>query len=100
MQKSCKSKKLITKNQKMIGFQRVAFNLRVARSQVLRQYSAISWPFFATFTILLGEFIAGRMHSCVLGKEASMKEKLNIVSIQKWKILVSGKARASFQPQA
>jgi len=45
-------------------------NKRIARPQVLQQYSARSLPFFDTFYILSGEFNASLMHSCALGKEA------------------------------
>jgi len=75
MQKSCKSKKLTAENRKMVEFQMVVLNKRIARPQVLRQYSAISWPFFGRFYIPSGEFYAGRMHSCVLAKEDSIEGK-------------------------
>jgi hypothetical protein len=83
MQKSCKSKKLTAENRKMFEFQMVVLNKQIVRPQVLRQYSAISWPFFGRFYTPSEKFDAGLMHPCVSGKEASMKEKLNIVSIHK-----------------
>jgi len=62
LQKSCKNKKLAAENREMIEFRLVVLNKRIARPQVLRQYSAIFWPFFGTFYILSEEFNASLMN--------------------------------------